>query len=111
MSEEQKLDMLASVLGLQMLDSATEDVLTAYLALAKSEILAWRYSLSPLYREITELPAEYETVQIFAVVAGFTQRGAEGQSAHSENGISRTFSHADMIHYIHANVQPICGVI
>nr|DAH66802.1 MAG TPA: tail connector protein [Caudoviricetes sp.] len=110
MAEEQKLDMLANVLGIT-LDATTEDVLTAYLALAKSEIIAWRYSLSPSYSEITEIPKEYETVQIFAVVAGYSQRGAENQTGHSENGISRTFSHADMVQYIHANVRPICGVI
>lgn len=107
MSSAEKLTMVKTMLGIT---GDTQDAtITNYLTCAEREILTWRYSYGS---EIPEsVPVEYEMTQIHAVVAGYSQRGAENQTSHSENGISRSFSYADMVAYIRANVIPLCKVL
>jgi len=107
MTTAEKIEMTMTLLGTD--DSALEDKLEIYLNAAGREILAWRYSYSG--KAPDEVPEEYEMTQIHAVIAGYSQSGAEGQKSHSENGISRTFAYADMMHYIRANVMPLAGVM
>lgn len=109
MTDVDKASMLATLLKNDV-EKPDSETLHVYLDIAKHEILNWRYSLgSSAIPE--ELPAEYEMTQIYAVLAGLTTSGAEGETAHSENGISRTFKHADMLAYIRANVRPLCKVV
>ena len=107
MTEAEKLSMVKSMLGFE--DTSEAEKLMAYLTASQKEILGWRYS----YCEVipTEIPAEYEMTQVFAVIAGYSQSGAENQVSHNENGISRTFKYEDMIAYIRSHVTPFVGVI
>jgi hypothetical protein len=91
---------------LRVTGSEIDAELTTYIDLSTAEILSWIEAQA----NVTEVPAKYETVQIFAVVAGYGISGAEGQTAHSENGISRTFKYADMVDYIRAHIS-VCKVI
>lgn len=106
----EKLEMLKTILGIDTSDSSEDARLTVYLSVAAKEILGWRYSYK-LENAPTEVPLEYEVTQIFAVVAGYSQSGAENQLSHSENGISRTFKYDSMIAFIRANVVPLVGVL
>jgi hypothetical protein len=81
-----------------------------FLSFAKNEILAWLYS-GKTPDGVTDVPTQYETVQIMAVVAGYGLSGAENQTAHSENGISRTFKYSDMVDYIRSHVAPYVQVV
>ena len=107
MDNAAKREMVISLLGAS--DSVSEDTIDAYLTAAGKEILAWRYSYSD--QSVDSVPPEYEMTQIYAVIAGYSQSGAEGQMSHSENGIARTFKYPDMLRYIRANVIPLCGVV
>lgn len=109
MTETEKLVMLKTMLGESDMDE--DEQLKVFLSAAAREIIAWRFSYSSGAAEITAVPAEYEMTQIYAVIAGFSQSGAENQTAHSENGISRSFRFPDMIAYIRANVVPYVGVL
>ena len=109
MTAQEKLDMLRSLIGPEVIDASEEVRLNAYLSAAAKEIISWRYSYSGKLPE--EVPEEYEMAQIMAVVAGYSQSGAEGQATHSENGISRTFNYPDMLHYIRRNVIHKIGVL
>ena len=109
MTETDKLLMLKTLLGVT--DTTEDEQFKVFLTAAAREIVAWRYSYSSEADTKTSVPPEYEMTQIYAVIAGFSQSGAEGQQSHSENGISRTFKHADMIAYIRANVVPYVGVL
>ncbi len=109
MNVEEKLEMLKTILDIPSSDSSEDSRLTVYLSIAEREIIGWRYSYSS--QTVETVPAEYEMVQVFAVVAGYSQSGAENQLSHTENSISRTFSYPDMVHYIRANVIPLCGVV
>lgn len=110
MSNGEKLAMVKAIMEISADDVSSDGLISAYLTLAQKEILAWRYSYSADWDLYNEVPAEYETTQIFAVVAGFSQGGAEGQTQHGENGIQRTFKYADMVAYIRAHVIPIVKV-
>lgn len=100
MTIEEKLAMLKSILRI---DNNSEDAtLTAYLNMAKSALLGWRYSNSANTPD--DVPTEYEMTQIQAVVNGFTQSGIEGQTVSVENGIHRHFEFSDMVRYIKGNV-------
>ena len=108
MTLNEKLTLLLSLMENDPV-KPSQDVLTAYLAMAKQEILAWRYSYGETMPD--EVPAEYEITQIYAVLAGFTTSGVEGETSHTENGITRAFRYDSMLAYIHANVRPICKVV
>ncbi len=107
MTQAEKVEMVKSLLDIT--DTSEDARITVFLTVAEKEILSWRYSLSS--QKVESVPTEYEMTQVFAVIAGYSQSGAENQVAHSENGISRTFKHEDMIAYIRSNVLPIVGVL
>ena len=80
-----------------------------YLALTGHEILAWRYSLVGGIPDGATVPDTYEVTQIMACAAGYGHKGAPDQVTHSENGIARTWKHADMLAYVRSNVTIIAG--
>ena len=89
----------------------TDETLTEYITLAKKEILAWMYHLvGGVPEDVTEVPAKYETIQIYSVIAGWTHAGAEGELHHHENGVIRVFKYEDMLDYIHNHILPYVRV-
>ena len=92
-------------------DVPSDEKLMTYLSIATEEILAWRYHLiGGVPEEVTDIPVEYEPTQIYAVIAGYTHAGAEGEHLHLENGVHRHFSYDDMLGYIRDNVLPYARV-
>ena len=108
MTTEEKRAIVKDILGIT--DDSEDFRITTFLSVAGREILSWRYSYSGS-GSVTSVPAEYEMTQIYAVVAGYSQSGAENQKQHTENGIGRVFSYTDMIQYIRANVIPLCKLV
>lgn len=89
----------------------SDEKLTTYITLAKQEILNWMYSqVGGVPEDVTDVPVKYEVTQIYAVVAGYTHAGAEGEKQHNENGVNRVFNTNDMLDYIHQNVLAIVRV-
>ena len=109
MSDNEKLEMVKIILEISPEDQSSDELISAYLTLAAKEILSWRYSYSS--QSLSEVPPEYDVTQVMAVVAGYSQGGAENQLQHGENGIQRTFKYADMVAYIRAHVIPLCKVM
>ncbi len=111
MTDAEKLVIIKTILDDGSGYLPSDDTLTTYLALAKGEILAWMYHLvGGVPEDVTDVPARYEQVQIYSVVAGWTHAGAEGQTVSIENGVHRHFTYNDMLDYIHNNVLPIVRV-
>ncbi len=106
MTDAEKLSMIKTLMGL---NDTEDERISVYLSAAEREIISWRYSYAN--EKPTVVPAEYEMTQIHAVIAGYSISGAENQTAHSENGISRSFKYEDMLAYIRAHVIPIVKVI
>lgn len=108
MTISEKLAQLKALL--QVKDTSQDALLSTYLNFAKAEILAWLYS-GKTPEGVTDVPERYEPTQIMACVVGYGQAGTEGQTAHSEGDVSRTFSNPTMSDYIRRNVTPYVQVI
>ena len=104
MTHEEKLKLLKAMVG----ESDTEEVLLAYLNIAGSKILNRAY---PYGTEETEVPRRYEFLQCEIAAYLLNKRGAEGQTGHSENGISRSYESADVPESMLGAVTPCVGVI
>ena len=110
MTDAEKLTFIKTILddGGEM---PSDEKLTAYLQIAGYEIIDWMYHLIGGTPEgMSEVPGKYEQTQIYAVVVGYTQAGAEGELMQIENGVHRQFKYDSMIEYIHRNVLPIVRV-
>ena len=110
MTDEQKL-LTLKVLLEDGGDIPSDEKLNTYLTIAQGEILAWMYHLiGGVPSDVTEIPSKYEGTQIYAVLAGYTHAGAEGEQTHIENGVHRHFMYSDMLDYIHNHVLPFVRV-
>ena len=87
-------------------DTDTNEVLDAMLADAGALILNRMYPFG--YDESMTVPLRYERIQIQLAVELYSRRGAEGQTAHSENGISRTWSEESALL---KKILPHCGSV
>ena len=101
MDNQGKLSLVKTSLGISASDDSYDLDILAYLDMAGETILNWMYTHYPEgHPADMEVPRRYSMVQINAVVAGYSHRGAEGETVHNENGINRTFKDEDMDAYI-----------
>lgn len=104
MTQEEKLTALKSMVG----NSDPDEVLSTYLDFAGSKILAKAY---PYQNDVTEVPAQYAHLQVEIAAYMLNKRGAEGQTSHTENGVSRSYENGDIPSSMLKAVIPYCGVI
>ena len=71
-------------------DTDTDEVLDGVLADAEALVLNRMYPFG--YPDGTAVPPRYERIQIQLAAELYSKRGAEGQTSHSENGISRSWA-------------------
>ena len=108
MSDAEKLMMLKTMVG--NIDSIdwSDDVLLTYLAVAGRKIINRAY---PYDSEIDEVPKRYGLLQCEIAAYLLNKRGAEGETSHSENGISRSYESADVPDSMLKDVVPFCKVM
>ena len=75
---------------------------------AKAIIMSRRF---PFGQVPTEIEERYKDLQIRIAVEMFNKRGAEGETAHSENGISRSYSSAGVSEELLREITPKAGVV
>ena len=85
-------------------DIELEDILES----AKAVIMSRRF---PFGEHPTEIEDKYKDLQIRIAVEMFNKRGAEGETAHSENGVSRSYSSANVSEELLREITPKAGVI
>lgn len=85
-------------------DNELEDILES----AKAVILSRRF---PFGEQPTEIEDRYKDLQIRIAVEMFNKRGAEGETAHSENGVSRSYSSASVSEELLREITPKAGVV
>ncbi len=91
-------------------ETAIEDELVGlYLDMAADAILARAYPFDAPETE-RELPVRYHRLQCEIAAYLINKRGAEGETAHSENGISRTYETAGIPASYLRQIVPCCGV-
>lgn len=87
---------------------ADEGTVSAYLALAGSRICRKAFPFDP---EATQVPARYGHLQVEIAVYLLNKRGAEGESAHSENGVSRSYESGDIPASMLRDIVPQAAVL
>lgn len=85
-------------------DVELEDILES----AKAVILSRRF---PFGEQPEEIEPKYKDLQIRIAVEMFNKRGAEGETAHSENGISRSYASANVSEDLLKEITPKVGVV
>lgn len=86
----------------------SDDVLKRYLAIAGQKIINRAY---PYKDAVTEVPSRYGYLQCEIATYLLNKRGAEGEVAHNENGIGRTYENADVPDSMLSDVIPHCGLL
>ena len=108
MIEVEKLTLLRVMVGQPNTGEWADDVLISYLAIAGRKILNRAY---PYDDTVTDVPCRYGYLQCDIAAYLLNKRGAEGQTAHSENGISRSYESADVPESMLCEVTPHVGVL
>ena len=108
MTEVEKLSMLRVMVGQPNEGDWSDDVLISYLAIAGRKIINRAY---PYDDTVDEVPRRYGYLQCDIAAYLLNKRGAEGQTAHSENGISRSYASADVPEAMLSEVVAHVGVI
>ena len=90
-------------------DTASQDLLLLLVKNAEGIVLNRRYPFGIPTDAV--VPTQYEYTQIRIAVELFTKLGAEGQVAHKENGIERTFESADVSPSLLRQITPLCGSV
>lgn len=85
-------------------DKELEDILES----AKAVILSKRF---PFGEYPEDIEPKYKDLQIRIAVEMFNKRGAEGELAHNENGVSRTYSSANVSEELLREITPMAGVV
>ena len=104
MSQTEKLQLLKAMVG----ESDTEEVLLTYLTIAGQKIINRAF---PYGADDPVVPTRYDFLQCEIAAYLLNKRGAEGQTSHSENGISRSYESADVPESLLGAVTPMIGVI
>ena len=106
MTEVEKLALLRVMVGQPNTNDWTDDVLISYLNIAGSKIINRAY---PYDDTVTEVPRRYGYLQCDIAAYLLNKRGAEGQTSHSENGISRSYESADVPESMLGEIIPHVG--
>lgn len=103
MTETEKLKMLE-----HLTDETEQDVLSTYLTLAKNIVLRKAY---PFGDGTEEIPVKYESVQVEIAAYLLGKRGAEGETVHVENGVSRYYEDGDIPPTLLRRIIPVGEVL
>lgn len=106
MTNEQKIEKLKVLISP---DTADETLLSCLLENAEGIILNRRYPFGP--PEGASLSPLHEQIQLRVALELFTKMGAEGQTAHNENGVYRTYEAGDVSPSLLRYVIPVCGSV
>lgn len=103
LTDKDKLIKLKAMSG-----ESDDDMLSAYLDLAGEHVLRRAY---PFARGKVYVPDKYAHIQIEIACYLLNKRGAEGETAHSENGISRTYEAASVPDSLLKQITPYAEVL
>ena len=105
MIDEEKKAYVQALCQPDVIDSG---VLNALLKAAEAVILNRLY---PFGSTATAVPDQYATLQCEIAVEMYAKRGAEGQTSHSENGISRGWESAGISSSLLRRIVPMVGSV
>ena len=106
MTNEEKIKRLAVLISP---DTADSELLSILVEQSEGIVLNRRYPFG--VPEGATVPVVYEHIQLQIAVEIFSKMGAEGQTAHGENGISRSYESADISPSLLKRIVPVCGSV
>jgi len=106
MTTEEKISKLEVLISP---DTASVELLTLLIEQAEGIVLNQRYPFGA--PDGATVPTVYEHIQLQIAVELYSKRGAEGQTAHGENGISRSYEAADISPSLLSKIIPVCGSV
>ena len=106
MTNEEKLERFEALISP---DTASSDLLFLLLEQAGGIVLNKRYPFGPPDGAV--VPEVYEHIQLQIAVELFAKMGAEGQTGHSENGVSRSYEAADVSPSLLKRIVPVVGSV
>lgn len=106
MTNEQKIEKLKVLIAP---DTASDLLLTNLLEQSEGIILNRRYPFGA--PEGATLSPMHEQIQMRIAVELFSKMGAEGQTEHAENGITRKWESADVSPSLLRTIVPVCGSV
>ena len=95
-------------LKIRITENTTDEELEDILESAKAVILSRRF---PFGEPPADIEYRYKDLQIRIAVEMFAKRGAEGETAHSENGVSRSYASAGVSEELLSEITPKGGVV
>ena len=95
-------------LKIRITENVTDEELEDILESAKAVILTRRF---PFGEQPDEIENRYKDLQIRIAVEMFNKRGAEGETAHSENGVSRSYASANVSEDLLKEITPKVNVV
>ena len=95
-------------LKIRITENVSDIVLEDLLESAKAVILSHRF---PFGEQPAEIESKYKDLQIRIAVEMYNKIGAEGETSHSENGISRGYSSASVSEELLREITPKAGVV
>lgn len=106
MTNEQKIEKLKVLIAP---DTASDELLKYLLEQSEGIILNRRYPFGA--PEGVTLSAMHEQIQMRMAVELFSKMGAEGQTEHAENGITRKWEAGDVSPSLLRTIVPVCGSV
>lgn len=106
LTNEEKIERLATLI---LPDEATDDLLLYILEQAEGIVMNRRYPFG--IPEGAKMPTQYEYAQLRIAVEIYNKMGAEGQTAHNENGVNRTWEAGDISHSVLKLIMPMVGSV
>ena len=103
MTDAEKIALVKTMTG-----ETDEDVISTYLAVAGNKVCRLAY---PFDADVTTVPERYAYNQVEITVFLLNKRGAEGETAHGENGITRTYGTDDIPAGLLRNIIPCAAVV
>ena len=103
MTDIQKRTMLEAITG-----ETEEAVLSAYLTLAEGVVIRKAF---PFGDGKESMPSKYDRTQVEIAAYMLNKRGAEGETAHSENGITRYYADGDIPSALLRRILPVGEVL
>lgn len=103
MLSAEKIEMVKAMTG-----ETDENTVSAYLELAGNKVCRKAFPFDPT---VMDVPEQYGFTQVEIAVYLLNKRGAEFETSHSENGISRTYEDADVPSSIMRSITPFCSTL
>lgn len=93
-----------------MTKEADDDVLSAYLSLAEEVVLGKMYPFKEDFDGLT-MPGKYDSVQVEIAAYLLNKRGAEGETVHLEDSVSRHYEDGSIPPSLLRRIVPFAEVV